>query len=72
MEKVGGTVTLEEMKEKMDRRNRMVLDARAGNNPVCPKCKKGHIKCKGNYFFYCDFPECDMKLSMDPERTKQG
>ena len=68
MEKVGSVMTLDEMKEKMDRHNKMVSDARAGNDPICPKCKKGHIKCKGKYFFYCDSPECDMKLSMDPVR----
>lgn len=71
MEKVGDIMTLEEMKAKMDRRNRMVSDARAGNDPICPKCKKGHVKCKGKYFFYCDSPKCDMKLSMDPVRPKQ-
>lgn len=53
MEKVGSVMTLDEMKEKMDRHNKMVSDARAGNDPICPKCKKGHIKCKGKYFFYC-------------------
>lgn len=63
-------MTLEEMKAKMEQRNKMIADARSGKNPVCPKCGKGHIKCCGNLFFYCDDPKCNMKLSLDPIRSE--
>ena len=45
-------MTLEEMKEKMQRHNKMIADARAGKDPICPKCGKGHIKCSGNFYFF--------------------
>lgn len=64
-------MTLEEMKAKMEERNKMIKEARAGKDPICPICRKGHIKCRGNYFFYCDEPECDMKMSLDPIRPDQ-
>lgn len=71
MEKVGDIVTLEEMRTKMDSRNRMLLDARAGKIQYVLNVKKVILSVKETTFFYCDSPECDMKLSMDPERPKQ-
>ena len=48
MEKVGDIMTLEEMKAKMDRRNRMVSDARAGNDPIVQNVKKDMLNAKEN------------------------
>ena len=62
-------MTLEEMKEKMQRHNKMIADARAGKDLICPKCGKGHIKCSGNFYFYCD-ADCGMKMSIDPVRPE--
>lgn len=73
MEEVGDLVmmTLEEMKRKLEQRNKMIEEARSGKDPICPKCGRGHIKCQGYYFFYCDDSECNMKMSLDPIRPEQ-
>jgi len=61
-------MTLEEMKAKMEKQNQMIREARSGKDPICPVCGKGHVKCRGNFFFYCDSSECNMKMSVDPIR----
>ena len=60
--------TMEEVIESLNRRNAVIEEARAGKEPVCPKCKSGHIKCQGEMYFYCNNPNCNMSITIEPKR----
>ena len=48
----------------LEERNKLFAAAARGERPLCPKCQKGHLRCKGPSFYYCDNPECNGKASM--------
>ena len=51
--------------KKLEERNKLFAAAARGERPLCPKCEKGHLLCKGKAFYYCDNPDCNVKVSMN-------
>ncbi len=63
-------MTLEEMREHMEQRNKMIEEVLSDKKPVCPNCKKGHVLHTGRYYIYCDNPDCEMKIVREPKRNE--
>lgn len=48
----------------LEERNKLFAAAARGERPLCPKCKKGHLLCKGKSFYYCDNPDYNAKTTV--------
>lgn len=62
-------ISLDEEMQIIESRFKMFEKARKGEKPICPKCRRGHIICDGDLFFYCDNARCNVKITVEPSRT---
>lgn len=56
---------LKEQINKIEEKNRMFKSVKDGKEVVCPKCRKGHLRCKNEMYFYCDNDKCNVKIVMN-------